>query len=1289
MAKSKKNAGKPTQNPTTQQKEADNGGGNASQLIDLLKRRKELESEILTLKKQILTEDKNDAEQVDRINRYEIQRTKHLKEYYALADKISKIRKQELEQLEKIQKIDREKEKLQKEEEHKIKQIKEHHEDIQDLQEKSQVLMRSLSEHAQKQASNMGLNASNARTLAEELQDANLQLTDSVTINKSFEKSMTSVMNVAKEMDSLEGQIAEGMQNSVDLNYQSIELYEYEKNLKMAIAELDINANKLGVERFMTLKKTLDSYEGQFKRIKKVNNELKDQSRILAKNKKENMSGATASDQSSIEKNTEKMGESFGESFNKSMQRGASKAGGWVDTIANKIKNAMSWAVDKIKNGLTSVFSFVWNLVSKVFSLFFSSITDVDKRMAETSRMFGVNRYVAADMERAFAKMALSANLIGQNAEQYRESANFLVESFGLGVENIMGGKEQVGIIKNMTTLRDSFQLTNEEATKFFELSVLTGTNMDTLAATTDKMSKGIMQSKTAFKAIANVPKIMALNIKTGLAGIAAFAAKVKMMGVDINKIQSMQDQFLDIESSLEKQFEAQVLTGVHIADMDRIRASALYGETDKMYDLILKNMGSVDQFKNLRGGITGQKAFAAQFGMEREEFIEMLTRGESLKKLGLSFQQAAKYQTKNAQELKQLAEEQKKAGNATLAGYLDNLAQSKQHAEIMAKIDDRIEKMKMQFAPAALRIIELINKVLDKLLSAPILGKIMDFMNNAVETFVKNLDDLISGKISFADLFKGIDLGLGDIFKSIFQDPAIKEFSKSLGLEDIGKSLEKVATELGKITGAMKGVTWLFEHWKEILGLLFGVMLIKYIMPGGSLFKFILGLGALTAAMYFLTDSFERLSKINVENLKDVGIIMGLMLGGLVGLGALAAGSGGLVAVGIIVIVGAFRALVGAIIALAEVADKLKPVFDFILKGFKQVYDFIYNIVKLLADFLIESLKQVGKLIVDVLYAIGNNVVNIIQQIQKLIESLVNTLKDAAVVILNTIGSVVQGIYNSIFNGILNVINGALDKVKEVTEVIKNSIVSVIESIKNAINTVANALVLVLDKVIEMIKTNPGNIERIAGAMSSISWSLLKMVGGSLFGSGSKLEDFMEIMHAAQAERIYAVADSIRYLSQTIRELSGTLGGVNINKLNAVVSRSQNTAPVRTGGGSYFESLMSGASSLWNNVTSLFTGGGNTQTTTRAVSPQKNYSVSPTTQPQYTGGGSQSQNVNVSAREMEKKLDAIITLLTNQSKKTAQIRFGARFIEEIQVELGAISDVYANVDNPKGKFLK
>jgi len=1255
-----------------------------NQMLDLLKRRKELESEILALKKQILTEDKNDAKEVDKINRYEISRNKHIKEYYEILEKISKLRKEQLDYEIKTQKLEKEKEKLQKEEELKIKSKEQHIEDINELQEKSLVLMRSMSEQTQKQAKQMGITISNVRTLSEEMKDANIQLSQSAEVSKSFDKSLTSVMDVARELDSIEGKMAESIQDAANGQYELMDLYETERNLKMAMAQLDLNAVKMGKDRYMALRKTLESFDAQLKRVKMINKGLAEQANLIKKVKKAEEE-STSNESPEIFKRAADFLAGF---FNNSMKSSINKGGSWVDTLGNKIKNAMSFSIDKIKDGVTGIFSLIYNVVSKLFSLLFSVVTDLDTRAAETSRLFGVNRQTAFEMERAFAKMAIASKLIGVNAEQFRETTAFLSDTYGLGVENLMGGAEQIGIIKNMTILRDAFKLTNDEAKNLFEYSVMTGQSMDKLAFVTDKMGKGIMQTQQALKAMANVPKLMQLNIKTGLAGLAAFASKVKLMGVDFAKIQQMQDSFLDIESSLEKQFESEVLTKIHVADMDKIRAAALYGETDRMYDLILKNIGSIEHFKSLN--TVGQKAYAGQFEMTREEMVEMLTRGETLKKLGLSFQQAAKYQSKNAQELFKLSEEQKRAGNMTLANYLLNAGQQKQHATIMEKINDQIEKMKLSFAPAASRILELINKILDKLFNSPIFGKIMDFMNNAVDRFVKNLDDFLSGKISFKDLFSGVDFGLGEIFKTIFQNPAIKEFSKSLGLDNIEKGLKGIVSELGKLNEKLGIVTWLTQNWFSILGLVSALILTKFI-GGTGLIKFALGVGVLTVAMHYLTDSFERLTKIDVEKLKQVGIIMGLMLGGLVALGALAAGSGGTIALGIIVIVGAFRALVGAIVALAEVTDKLKPVFDFILKGFKQVYDFIYNIVKLLADFLIESLKQVGKLIADVLYAIGNNVVNIIQQIQKYIESLVNTLKDAAVVILNTIGNVVQGIYNSIFNGILNVINGALDKVKEVTEVIKNSIVSVIESIKNAINTVADALVLVLDKVIQMIKTNPGNIERIAGAMSSISWSLLKMGGGSLLGSDSKLEDFMEIMHAAQADRIYAVADSIRYLSQTIRELNGTLNNVSINKLNAVVSRSQNTAPIQTGGGGggFFGSLMSNVSSLWNGFTSFITGNENKQTTSRAISPQRNYSVSSTTQPKYSGGDSQSQNVNVSAREMEKKLDAIITLLTNQSKKTAQIKFGERFIEEIRVELGAISDVYANVDNPKGKFLK
>lgn len=1297
MAK-KKNTGRPAPKPTQQKQSGSNenaeNGDRQSKLLDLLKRRKELETEILALKKQIFTEDKNDAEQIDKINRFEGKRVKLTKEYFDLLEKIAKIRKDEREELVKIEKLEIDKQKRQKEEEKRIKSIQEHHEEIGDLQERAQVLMRSLSEEAQKQATSLGLTASNAKTLAEEIKDANIQITDSAQINKSFEKSMASVMNIAKEMDALEGRIAENMQNSVDGQSKSLDLYETERNLKMAMAQLDLNANKLGVERYMALKKTTDSFEGQFKRITKVNNALKDQSKIVAKNKKETASTSGSSDIKSMESNADKMGTSMGDRFNRAMERGASKVGGWVDTIANKIRGAMEWAVNKIKNGLKTVFSTIWDLVSKIFSIFFDSVLDLDKRAAETSKIFGVNRDTAFEMEKSFAKMAISSKLIGQNAEQYRETTSFLSDTYGVGVEALMGGAEQIGIIKNMTTLRDAFQLTNEEAKNLFEFSVLTGTSMDKLASVTAKMGDGIMQTQQALKAMANIPKIMQLNIKSGIAGMAAFAAKAKLMGVDFGKIQQIQDSMLDIEESLGKQFESTAITGIHIGDMDQIRAASLYGQTDKMFDLIMKNIGTADQFKNLRGGILGQKAFAGQFDMSREEMLDMLARGEVLKKVGLSFEKAAKLQSKNEKELREIAERERKAGNIERANFIDNMAQEKQHAALMTKINDQIEKLKLRFVPAASRILILVDKIVSKIFDGPIFNKIMDFMNNAVEKFVKNLDDFLSGKISFKDLFSGVDFGLGALFKEIFNDPAIKEFGKSLGLDKIDISLQGLKKTLDGIANSMGIVTGLFDHWGSILGLVGALILTKFIGMGG-LFKMAIGVGVLAGAMYFLTDSFERLAKIDAGNLGKVGIIMGIMLGGLVGLGALVVGSAGTIALGVILIVAAFRLLVGAMMALAEVADKLKPVFDFIvdvgkiiLQYFKQMQDLVYNLVKLLADFLIEAVKQVGILVVNVLTAIGDNLVKIINKIQEAAETLIPIFRDAVVVLLNSVGQAFKVVFDSIFGGITAVIEKALTKVNEVIYVIKDSIVAVIESVKSAIDTLAGAFIRVLDKVIELVKSNPGNIVKIAEAMASIAWSLGKMSSGIFGSSGSKFAEFMEIVHVADPGRIQAVANSIRMLTQAIRELNGVMGNFNTNKLNMVVSKTQNTTPIKTGGTDIWGSVTSGLSSLWNSATS-FLSGGSQQKSTKMTSPQRSFSVASTPgqaqQQQYT----QTQTTNPSTKEMEKKLDTIIKILSSQSTQTAQIRFGEKFVEEVKVQLGRISDVDGNIDSARGRFIK
>jgi phage-related protein len=1294
MAKKRTKQVPSTKKPTAQQTSSQQGNDESkqTQISDLLKRRKELESEILAIKKQILTEDKNDAEQLDKINRFEIKRNKHIKEYYEVSEKISKLRKDELDNLIKIEKLEKEKEKRQKEEEKKIKSIEEHTEEIYELQEKSLVLMRSMSEQTQKQAQQMGLTASNVRALTDEIKDANLSISNSVEVSKSFDKNLTSAMNIAKELDSIEGKMAEGIENLADKEYEMLDLYETERKLKMAMAQLDVNASKMGAERYVMLRKTLETYSAQLKRIQSVNKGLSDQSKLLNASKRAAASGSQSTSKITEDNNREmtKAGESQANAFNRAMSRGMNKAGGWVDTLVTKIKNGMMWAVDKIKNGIKSVLGFIWDMITKVFSLFFDAIFDADKRLAEISKTFGVNRQTAFDLEKSFANMALSMNLIGINSTQIRETAEYMVEEFGVDVNTLVNKSVSTGVLQNMTILRESFQATNEEARSFLELSVITGKSMDELAFTVDKMSKGIMSNKTAFKALASIPNAMRINLKGSVAEMANFAMKVKLMGLDFNKIGQMQEGFLDIESSLEKQFEAQVLTGIHIGDMDKIRAASLYGETDKMFDLIMKNIGSLDRFKNMKSGIYGQKKLAEALQMTREELADLLTRGETLKKLGLSFQQASKYGEKSIKELRALAEQQRKTGNVALANYFQDLAQEKQNVELMTQFDDKMEKLKMQFLPAAIKILEILHKVMDAFYNSKLLNKMVEWANKSILTIVTNLEKFFNGEIGFKDLFSGIDFS--GMFKDLFNDPAIKEFSKSLGLDKVKEGLEGIVKELGKLNEKLGIVSWLTDNWGKLLGIVATLILTKFI-TGSGIFKLAAGVAVLAGGMYFLTDSMQKLAVLDAGNLWAVAGAMGAMVGGLVLLGAITTASGGTVALGIIAVVASFRLLVGAMVALAEVADKLKPVFEFVidvgklmLTYFKQMYDLIYNLANLIAGTLIQALRDAYKFVIELVNSLFTNISSLVRTLAEAINSIITTLKIALSEVFTKIGEVVVGIINAVAEGLRSALDSIFNGVRDVVYAIRDSVISVIESVKTAINTLADSLVKVLNKLIELVKTNPGNIQKIAGAIGSIAWDLGKMALGMFSSSRSRFSDIMEIINASDPSRIYAVADGIRYLAASVRELSSSMNNLNVNKLNVAVSRTQNSAPIQTGGSpGFFDSLKNKVSSFGSSIYSFFTGNNTSQNTSRVSSPQQNYSVN-TARPQSSQG--QVQTVSVNTKEMEKKLDMLITILTKQSTQTAQIKFGEKFVEEIKVQLGSLKDVSANVDNSRSRFI-
>jgi phage-related protein len=395
----------------------------------------------------------------------------------------------------------------------------------------------------------------------------------------------------------------------------------------------------------------------------------------------------------------------------------------------------------------------------------------------------------------------------------------------------------------------------------------------------------------------------------------------------------------------------------------------------------------------------------------------------------------------------------------------------------------------------------------------------------------------------------------------------------------------------------------------------------------------------------------------------------------------------------GIIAVVASFRLLVGAMVALAEVADKLKPVFEFVIDVgklvityFKQMYDLIYSVVNLIAGTLIQALRDAYKFVIELVNSLFTNISSLVKTLSEAINSIITTLKIALSEVFTKIGEVVVGIINAVAEGLKSALDSIFNGVRDVVYAIRDSVISVIESVKTAINTLADSLVKVLNKLIELVKTNPGNIQKIAGAIGSIAWDLGKMALGMFSSSRSRFSDIMEIINASDPSRIYAVADGIRYLAASVRELSSSMNNLNVNKLNVAVSRTQNSAPIQTGGSpGFFNSLKDKVSSFGSSIYSFFTGNNTSQNTSRVSSPQQNYSVN-TARPQSSQG--QVQTVSVNTKEIEKKLDMLITILTKQSTQTAQIKFGEKFVEEIKVQLGSLKDVSANVDNSRSRFI-
>jgi hypothetical protein len=282
----------------------------------------------------------------------------------------------------------------------------------------------------------------------------------------------------------------------------------------------------------------------------------------------------------------------------------------------------------------------------------------------------------------------------------------------------------------------------------------------------TANMAKGVRSVKDSLKDMANIPAKISAGFAGSIVQLAAMVNKAKLLGTSVESIRSMAEGLLDIETSVSKQFEAQVLTGRQM-DFDRARYFSLMGREDMAFDEVLNQVGSLQEFKRFTP--IAQKSIAEAAGFDVEEMSRILGRQELIQKLGISKQEFDSM-LERGENIATLIEKRKNEGLVSEEDYSELRKLSEEYDS--TTILEKLKRMAITLGNALALLLE------------PLVNFLRDFLARGGDNVIRGIGYALAKVaqvlLSFANFFGGAGGGMmlggiaGAIIGSFFGAPLI-----------------------------------------------------------------------------------------------------------------------------------------------------------------------------------------------------------------------------------------------------------------------------------------------------------------------------------------------------------------------------------------------------------------------------------------------------------------------------------------------------------------------------------
>ena len=203
------------------------------------------------------------------------------------------------------------------------------------------------------------------------------------------------------------------------------------------------------------------------------------------------------------------------------------------------------------------------------------------------------------------------------------------VQAFASGIAAEFGNIEEVSwaVSAQFAKISAFTGLSGENAAKLAKsIQIIQGGSLETslnMIETYENIARtaGVMP-KLVLEDIANSTETFARFAKDGGKNIAVAAAQAAKLGLNLDTVAGIADSLLDIEGSIEKQMEAQLLTGKQL-NLDKAREHALMGDIDKLQGEILNQVGSQAEFEAMN--VIQRKAMADAIGVSVADLGKMV----------------------------------------------------------------------------------------------------------------------------------------------------------------------------------------------------------------------------------------------------------------------------------------------------------------------------------------------------------------------------------------------------------------------------------------------------------------------------------------------------------------------------------------------------------------------------------------------------------------------------------------------------------------------------------------